>query len=240
MALFSRGAPPAAVAAETPAPAADVESVVTRVLEKLLPMMQPQQQTQPTAVEPVVEEEIDPEERSRITRVASDVTRTMTDSYANVFNQAMPTVVRDVIVRGLDEGEKIMYDRYKTEVDGYVDRATAGNPAAKSVPDIHRNAIDLMLGKHSGEVARLAIERVTQQDLPAHFQAPNTTSGGLPQVEQATQEEQGQIDYYSQSSRRTQWDVETTRHYRDLKPGYLHEMIAEHRAKMAAKQGGQS
>lgn len=242
MPLFSRGTPPPVTTppVETPPQATDVEAVVTRVLEKLVPMLQPQAAPVVASAEPAAEEEIDPEERQRITRVASDVTRTMTDPYAAVFNQAMPEVVRDIVVRGLDEGERIMYDRYKGEVDGFVARATAGNPSLRAVPDIHRNAIDLMLGKHSGEVARLAIERVTAQDLPTQFQPPNTTGGSTSQPTAATQEEQGQVDYYTQSSRRVAWDVETARHYRDLKPGYLHEMIAEHRAKIAAKQGGQT
>lgn len=237
MSLFSRVKPETPpVTTDSPSPAADVESVANRVVEMLKPLLAQQQQqpvvVQQSSTQPEEDDDTTPDERARISRVASDVTKTLTGPYADMFNMTMPGYARDNAVSKLTPGEKIIYERYKSEVDSGVDRACYNNPALKAAPMIHENAIRLILGAHTSEIAELAIQHMTVDQLPATFSIPNTTGGGGSATDTATTEEKEWVSYFAPRSRNKDWDVDNMRYYKGIKPGFLHEMIAEHKANL--------
>lgn len=240
MGLFTRNSPPVTKTETPPATQeVNIENVASRVVEMLKPILaQPQPQAAPQ-VQQVEDNDDDttPEERARITRVAGDVTKSLTGPYADIFNLTMPSYARSAAVNNLTEGQRIIYDKYKDEVDAGVDRACANNPTLKAVPMIHENAIKLVLGSHSDEIEQLVISRLTADQLPATFSMPNTTGGGAASEDAPTQSEQEWVGFFAPRSRQRDWDVNTMREFKSIKPGFLHEMVAEHKARKAAKEG---
>lgn len=241
MGLFSRANPPTPPPAEqTQAPAADIESVATRVVEMLKPMfaLQQQPQVQQQAPQPELDDDdTTPEERTRIGRIAGDVTRTLTGGYADVFNMTMPTYARDNAVAKLTPGERIIYEKYRADVDSGVDRACSNNPALKAIPAIHENAIKLVLGGHTSEIAELAIKHMTAEELPATFSIPNTTNGGAQSANAPTKDESEWVSFFAPRSRNRNWDVDQMRYYKNLNgKKFLHELVAEHKAHLEGQQ----
>ena len=227
MALFGRKiepqaeAPPAAVEATQPS----VADIVAQVLQQVLPL------TQPAAVQPaqsaeLEEEQATPEEIARMTRVAQQVM----SGHAAIFERAMPSIVRQNVVNGLTEGQRIIYERYKAEVDAGVTRACANNPALQAVAEIHENAIALTIGRHADEIEKVVLERARPEDLPPTFSMPSAQSSPGSAVIEATDEEKDWVAYFAPRSRQRSWDVETMRKFKQIKPGSMQDMIDQYKA----------
>lgn len=222
--------PPAVVAAPS------IDDIVSRVVETLKPLIQqPAPTVQQQQADTTVDDDTTPEEHQRISRIANQTVRDVTNPYAEVFNMAMPGLVRDSVVRGLNEGQRIIYERHKDEVDASVDRACSNNPSLKGVAEIHKRAISLVLGDHSDEIEELVIARITHDQLPVGFSIPNTTSGGSGGADAPTREEQDWVAHFAPRSRDKDWDVDKMRYYKSIRPGFVHEMIAEHRERQKGK-----
>lgn len=245
MALFGKKVvelQPAAEPLVQPSAAPDISAIVTQVLEQVLPaLMRAQPQAQP-AQQQEQEPDLDPtevEERERLTRVVTGVVNSVTAPYANVFNRTMPGFARESAVRELSEGQAIIYQRHIKEVDEAVDRACSINPSLKAAPEIHANAISLILGKPNvlAEIEQLVLQRAKPEDLPS-FVVPNATGGTGSSVaaDAATKEEADWVSFFAPRSRQRSWDVESMRKFKNIKPGTLAEMVAEYKEMQAAEK----
>jgi hypothetical protein len=221
-------------------------TIATAVATALQPMFQRQQfapanPEPPQRDEPPPQDDIDPDEAARIARVAGRVFQQGVGSYQQAFNNAMPEIVRDTVVNKLTEGQRIIYERHKGEVDHSLDVAAKSDPSVRANPEFHRKAIALVLGEHTDEIEQVIRERMQAEDLPVHLQPPNTSQAGQQHAEPLTELERNQVDYFNSSSsagRRSSWDADNLRYYKTIKPGYLSDMIAEHKARQAAVQQG--
>lgn len=226
--------PPAAT------PQIDYDTIVNRVTENLKGIVQPQQQQQQTSVDNDADDpdfaDMTPEERQRAQRIAAKAARAAASDavapYADIFAGSIPQLARDSAVGKLSDGQQIMYKKYQKEVDDYVNFATRTNPALAGDPRIHTRAIKLMLGEHVDEIEKLVLEKMTEEDLPPRF-ARSSDSGGSndPKVELSSFE-QDSLEYYQtrKNNIKQQWTPESYKYYKSIKPGFMHDMVAQHKA----------
>lgn len=235
MALFGRSKPTEPAAETPPAvnPAIDVGAIATQVAQILQPTfaaMIPQPQPQPTAVvqaEP--DEDDDPALTERITRIARNTTAAMSSPYTDMLGATLPSIVRTQVVAELTEGQRMIYEAHKDEVDASIENAFKTNPAKKSDPEVHRRAIKLMFGNHLDEVERITLQRATVADLPPTFAFPGGFRQAAAEEEQLTPLQSNAVEYFNGSSKKADWTAATLKHYNDLPRTYLKDMIAEHK-----------
>jgi hypothetical protein len=244
MALFSRKtesseAPATTTTAETPTPPAagaqiDYDKIISGVTENLRGIVQPQQQQQQ---QPQVDDgdndfaDMTPEERRRAERIADRAAQNAVAPYANIFAGSIPQLARDNAVAQLTEGQQMMYKKYQKEVDEYVSFATKTQPAMAGDPRIHTRAIKLMLGEHADEIERLAFQHMKEEDVPPQFARPSANSTDKTNTVELTPFEQNSLEYYQtrKNNLTKKWTPEDYKYYKNLKPGYMHEMVAEHK-----------
>lgn len=218
-------AQPATPAIDTAAMTADITANVIAAIRPLL------QQQQPAAIVEDETDEIDPIVDARIRATADAISK----PYRDAFNSTVPNLVRQTVVQTLSEGEKIIYERYKADVDAGIANVAKSNPSLAAEETIHRRAIQMVLGAHTREIAQLALDNATTEDLPPTFQYPAGGSiNGQSPVEQPTTAEKNQMDYFDASSKsvRRGWKTDDIRHYNGLPRGSVAEMVAAHKAKL--------
>lgn len=189
---------------------------------------------------PVAQSQINPEDDTDTAKIARLENRLATmesgiTPYAMAFDTSVPQVVREQVVGTLDEGEKIIYNKYRHEVDQYMRNTSV---QAKSDPATHRKAISLVLGEHVREVAALTLERATNEDVP-HLAIPNTMAPPVASEPQLTPLEKQYVDGYAAYSRPgqgTEWNPTSWDYYKNIPRGYLHDMVAQHRANRTKKE----
>lgn len=222
-------------ASEAPSPAtsenftpAQAEQIA-RIVAQAVANVQGQQQTAPVAsAESADDEPPDPRADERMRRIMQEEMRTTMMPYAEAFNSAVPATVRAEVVATLKPGQKMIYEKYKNEVDALINQGAA-TPQAKANPTVHRRAISMVLGDHSDEIEALSLQHATAEDVP-HLGIPTSSAAAAAaaQTPKLSETEKTLAEGF-------RWTPEQFEYYKNIPKGYLFEMVASHRQQKAAR-----
>ena len=156
--------------------------------------------------------------------------------YAEAFETAVPSLVRSQVVQTLTQGQQLIYNKYKHEVDDTLNRNLRGNPEALVNPDTHRRAIEMILGRHSDEIETLSLQNATAADVP-HLVPPSSNTTPTTPEPQLSENDRTFVQQFSFGSRNpNEWTPQTYDYYKNMPKGYLHEMVARHKQHVAETQ----
>ena len=204
------------------------------IVNALTPLLQQQAPPRPPPEpEPEPDEDDDPASTARFTKIATKVAQQQAQPYAHIFEHALPSVVRNQVVNNLNEGQKVIYNKYSKEVDAAIASASRNNPTAASNPEVHRKAIALVLGEHSDEIEELVLQRLRPEDLPKTFVFPNSNMQSAKSFE-PTELQTQQRESYNISNPRRGWTEEDVAYWSDFKPGYWSDIVAQHKTRQSA------
>lgn len=185
------------------------------------------------------EEPPDPKEEARTRKIIREEMQSSMLPYAQAFDSAVPSTVRNEVVATLTPGQKMIYDKYKNEVDTLINQ-NATSPAARANPVVHRKAISMVLGDHSDEIETLSLQNATAEDVP-HLGIPTPATTTVTQGPQLSETEKQFVDVYASATRRGEsWTPESWDYYKNIPAGYLPQMIAEHKRRKAAAANKES
>lgn len=211
------------------APQSFTAEQVAQIVAQAVAGLQQQPQAAPVAsAEGSDDESPDPRAEERTRRIIREEMQTNMAPYAEAFNSAVPATVRAEVVATLKPGQKMIYEKYKNEVDALINQ-NAATPQAKANPVVHRRAISMILGDHSDEIEALSLQHATAEDVP-HLGIPTSSAAAAAAAQgpQLNTNEKLMVEAY-------RWDSENYDYYKNIPKGYLHEMTAWHRAQKKAK-----